>query len=168
MIVRYPGQRRDDDEEQQRSPHPPFERCAVPEQDGARSRPARIGKLLTHHVTAKAVEHLRALDDVDGQDDEADPVPPQQCQQHPACRRRCDPAPQGQQRGGDRRGGQCRAGVCVYGPSSARAVILRRGAPAFTSSIEGLSVPVLFFLLKPHRSLKNFPAGSLRSASTVR
>ena len=38
----------------------------------------------------------------------------------------------------------------------------------FTSSIDGAFSPSLFFLLKPHRSLKNLPAESLRSESTVR
>ena len=37
-----------------------------------------------------------------------------------------------------------------------------------TSSIEGAFSPSLFFLLNPHRSLKNLPGASLRSDSTVR
>ena len=36
-----------------------------------------------------------------------------------------------------------------------------------TSSIEGAFRPSLFFLLKPHRSLKNLPGASFFSASTV-
>lgn len=76
MIVRYPASaettmKSSSDPHTRRSNGAPYQSRTAPVTAG------RIGKLLTHHVTAKALSTLRALDDVDGQDDEADPVPPQ-------------------------------------------------------------------------------------------
>ena len=159
---------RDDDEEQQRPPDPFFERRAVPKQYGA-GHGRQDRKTVDPPRHGEGIEHFRALDHIYGQDDETNPIPPQQCQQYPARRHRSDPAPQGQQCGGDCHQCECQQEfsgtvhrLCVCGYSSAGA------HQALTSSIEGALSPSLFFLLKPQRSLKNFPAGSLRSASTVR
>ena len=167
MIVRYPASaettmKSSSDPHTRRSNGVPYQSRTAPVTAG------RIGKLLTHHVTAKALSTFVRLMTSTGRT-------MKRTQYHPSSASSTQRAVAGAIQ--PRRASSVAATAAAASASRSlrvRSIVGSRGYSAagahqaFTSSIEGVFSPSLFFLLKPHRSLKNFPAGSLRSASTVR
>ena len=164
--VRYPASaettmKSSSDPHTRRSNGAPYQSRTAPVTAG------RIGKLLTHHVTAKALSTFVRLMTSTGRT-------MKRTQYHPSSASSTQRAVAGAIQ--PRRASSVAATAAAASASRSlrvRSIVGSRGYSAAgrtkPSPLDrGAFSPSLFFLLKPHRSLKNFPAGSLRSASTVR